>query len=131
MLLVMLLLNSCIETSDTFNSIKLTSSKGEKIYINTLNWGVNDDYQYTVVSKDSNKLKERKDTIEGIRGLDPFIYKFSNDTLTIVCRTEKTPKIVDEFNSIHIKNITVENKRYIEILTMANTGKEGYHQVPE
>lgn len=127
----MLLLNSCIETSDTFNSIKLTSSKGENIYINTLNWGVNDDYQYTIVSKDSNKLKERKDTIEGIRGLDPFIYKFSNDTLTIVCRTEKTPKIVDEFNSILIKNITAENKGYIDILTMAITGKGGYHQVPE
>jgi hypothetical protein len=80
MILTAFLLNSCIEIHDTFQSKKLVSSKGEKFYINTLNWGMTDDNQYTVISKDFNRLKERGDTIGGISGLTPFIYKFSNDT---------------------------------------------------
>jgi len=94
--LIVITLNSCVDVHDTFRSKRLVSSKGEKIYINTLNWGVTDDYQYTVISKDSNKLRERKDTIGGIKGLTPFVYKFSADTLTIFCPEGKQMVIKED-----------------------------------
>jgi len=50
------LLSACIDiTDDDFNSIKLTSSKGETIYINSLNYGVTGDHQRTAITKDKNK----------------------------------------------------------------------------
>jgi len=39
---------------DTFNSEVLISNKGEKIYINTLNWGLTDDHQLSAISSDVN-----------------------------------------------------------------------------
>lgn len=130
-ILMILLLNSCVETHDTFRSKKLVSSKGEEIYINTLNWGMTDDNQYTVVSEDRNRLKERKDTIGGISGLTPFIYKFSNDTLTIFFQSGKEMDIKKEFNTIELNYISLENRDYMELLNTAGMGEGGYHLVPD
>lgn len=124
-------LNSCIDTHDTFRSKELISSKGEKIYINTLNWGVTDDNQYTVVSVDRNRLKERKDTIDGVYGLTPFIYKFSNDTLAVFFQKEKKIDFRQEFNTVEVKYFPLENRDYIELLSSAKKGEGGYHLVPE
>jgi hypothetical protein len=129
-ILAVFLLNSCVEIHNTFQSKELVSSKGEKIYINTLNWGMTDDYQYTVVSKDSNRLKERKDTIGGIGGLTPFIYKFSSDTLTIFQNGKKID-IKKEFNTIKLNYIFLENKEYMELLNKAGMRESGYHLVPD
>ncbi|MBD1422577.1 hypothetical protein [Sphingobacterium chuzhouense] len=75
--------SSCVDPKDTFISRELISSKDEKLYINTLNWGMTGDKQYTVITKDPTRLRERKDIIGGVDGLSPFVYKFANDTLTI------------------------------------------------
>lgn len=128
---IILLLNSCVETHDTFSCKELVSSKGEKIYINTLNWGMTDDKQYTIVSGDKNRLEERKDTINGVRGLNPFIYKFSNDTLTVFFQKGKKIDFKQEFNTIELNYISLENKNYIELLSSAKMGKGGYHLAPE
>jgi hypothetical protein len=131
MILTAFLLNSCIEIHDTFQSKKLVSSKGEKFYINTLNWGMTDDNQYTVISKDFNRLKERGDTIGGISGLTPFVYKFSNDTLTLVFPKGTKIKINKEFDTIELNYLSVENGGYMELLSKAIQGEGGYHLVPE
>lgn len=130
-ILIAFLLNSCVETHDTFRSKKLVSSKGEEIYINTLNWGMTDDNQYTVVSKDSDRLKERKDTIGGISGLTPFIYKFSNDTLTIFLQNGNKMDIKQEFETIELNYISVENRDYMELLRRAGMGEGGYYLAPD
>jgi hypothetical protein len=57
----------------SFHSNVLISSKGEKIFVNSINWGVTGDYQLSVISKDSLRLKDRNDTIGTIKGIKPFI----------------------------------------------------------
>lgn len=130
-MMIVLLLNSCVDTNDTFRSKELVSSKGEKIYINTLSWGVTDDNQYTVVSGDENRLKEKKDTIGGVSGLTPFIYKFSNDTLAVFFQKGKKIDFNEGFNTIELKYISLENRDYMEMLSSAKMGEGGYHLVPE
>jgi len=129
--IMIFLLNSCVETHDTFRSKKLVSSKGEEIYINSLNWGMTDDNQYTVISKDGNRLKERNDTIGGIRGLTPFIYKFSNDTLTIFLQNGNKMDIKQRFETIVLNSIYVENRDYMELIRRAGKREEGYCLVPD
>lgn len=129
--ILVLSLNSCVDTHNTFRSKELVSSKGEKIYINTLNWGVTDDNQYTVVSVDRNRLKERKDTIDGVYGLIPFIYKFNNDTLAVFFQKEKKIDFRQGFNTVEVKYFPLENRDYIELLSSGKKGEGGYHLVPE
>lgn len=109
----------------------LVSGKGEKIYINTLNWGVTDDYQYTVVTKNSTLLKDRKDTISGIKGLDPFIYKFSGDSLTIFFQKGNRVAVKEEFKTIQLNYIPLGNKDYIKLLSDTRVIKNGCHLVSE
>ncbi|MUV04527.1 hypothetical protein GN157_12480 [Flavobacterium rakeshii] len=131
MVLSVVVLNSCVDVHDTFKSKMLVSGKGEKIYINTLNWGVTDDYQYTVVTKNSTLLKDRKDTISGIKGLDPFIYKFSGDTLTIFFQKENRVAVKEEFKTIQLNYIPLDNKDYIKLLSDTRVIKNGCDLVSE
>lgn len=129
--IIIISVSSCLDVRDTFRSKKLVSNRGEIIYINTLNWGVTDDYQYTVVSKDSNRLRERKDTIGGIGGLNPFIYKFNGDTLIIFCQEGKKMVIKENLKTIKLNYIFLENKDYIQLLSKSRLGVQGYYGVPE
>lgn len=131
MVLSVMVLNSCVDVHDTFKSKMLVSGKDEKIYINTLNWGVTDDYQYTVVTKNSTLLKDRKDTISGIKGLDPFIYKFSDDSLTIFFQKGNRVAVKEEFKTIQLNYIPLGNKDYIKLLSDTRVIKNGCHLVLE
>ncbi|WP_417357442.1 hypothetical protein [Flavobacterium sp.] len=131
MLLSAVVLNSCIDVHDTFKSKMLVSGKGEKIYINTLNWGMTNDYKYTVVTKNSTLLKDRKDTISGIKGLDPFIYKFSGDTLTIFFQKGNRVDVKEEFKTIQLNYIPLDNKNYMKLLSDTRVNKNGCHLVSE
>lgn len=128
---LLLLLSGCVETHDTFRSKELVSSKGEKIYINTLNWGMTDDNQYSIISKNSNRLKKRNDTIGVTSGLTPFIYKFSGDTLTIFFQHGRKIDIKEKFNTIELNYISLENRDYMELINKAGIGEGGYHLVPD
>lgn len=121
------LLSSCVEMHDTFQTKRLVSSKGEKIYINTLNWGMTDDYQYTIISKDSNRLKERKDTIGGISGLTPFIYRLKDDTLTVFLQDGNKMDIKEEFETIELNYVFLNNKDYIKLMSEAGIRNSEYH----
>lgn len=125
-----LLLASCIDVQDTFRSTELISAQGEKIYINTLNWGMTDDNQYTIISKDQNRLKNRKDTVGGIKGLVPFVYKFSHDTLYLFFPKGKMVDIEEKFHSVQLHYIPLENREYMNVLNKAGKGEEGYWLVP-
>lgn len=128
-----LFLTTCLGCADipkgTFNSHRLVSSKGEEIFINTINWGVTDDYQLSVISKDSLKLKERKNTIGSVEGLDPFIYYFENDTLTVLFYDKINYKISDSFNTITVLYQTVSSSEYLALQEKTDVNSN-YFSVP-
>jgi hypothetical protein len=119
------------DVKDTFNSEELISSKGERVYINTLNWGVTDDYQISAISNNKDKVRERSDTLNVVKGLEPFIYTFRNDTLTLYFDGEVNYKIKGDFETIHVNYIPLNKKAYKEIRTKAYNNEGGYYSVPK
>lgn len=115
--------------NDGFNSNKLISSKGEKIYVNSINWGVTGDYQLSVISKDSLRLKDRNDTIGTAQGINPFIYEFKNDTLTLYFFNKITYNLKDKLNTITIIYKVVNDSVY-NILNEKSYENIGYYSVP-
>lgn len=67
-IMFLLLLQACSTPllQDSFRSKRLISSKGEKIFVNSINWGVTGDYQLSLISKDSLRLNNRNDTIGSV-----------------------------------------------------------------
>lgn len=113
----------------TFHSNKLLSSKGEEIFINSINWGATDDYQLSIISKDSLRLKERKNTVGAIDGLEPFIYHFKNDTLTLFFYNNIDYKIAENFSTVTVLYQTVNSISYSELQEKTNLNS-GYFSVP-
>ncbi len=116
---------------DTFNSEILVSSKLEKVYINTLNWGLTDDNQLSAISSNVNKLRRRSDTVGTLKGLEPFIYTFKGDTLSLYFDGKITYQVKDNFRTIPIKHIVLNKKEYEALRTKAYNNEEGYHSVPK
>lgn len=127
---MILLFNNCSGVNDTFRSKMLVSSKGEKLYINTLNWGVSNDNQYTIITKDAGRLKDKTDTVNAINGLSPFVYRFRGDTLFVFYLEWKEIDIKEKFKSIRIDYNPLENREYMNIINKAGKGEEGYQLVP-
>ncbi|WP_129716152.1 hypothetical protein [Pedobacter sp. SYP-B3415] len=115
---------------DTFNTVELTSSKGEKIYINSLNWGVTDDYQMTAISKDKKKARHRSDSINVIKGLDPFFYRFRNDTLNLYFDDQINYRIKEKFKTAHIRYIALSRQAYTVVQHKAYQNLDGYCAIP-
>ena len=83
--------------NETFNTTEVRSNKiDEVLYINTLNWGLTNDSQITLIS--SSNLKPVIRTKESdeyflFKGLEPFLYRQSNDSLFLYSQTPiQTPK---------------------------------------
>ncbi|MGJ1261736.1 hypothetical protein [Sphingobacterium spiritivorum] len=125
-----ILIVGCDKYGDTFRSKELVSSKGEKLYINTLNWGINDDNQYTIITKDADRLKDRTDTVDAINGLLPFVYRFSGDTLSVFYLKWRDISIKEKFKSIKINYNPLENRDYMNLINKAGKGQERYQLVP-
>jgi hypothetical protein len=124
-------LNACSTsiTDDSFNSKQLVSSKGEKIYINSINRGVTGDCQLSIISKNPHSLKEIDDTVGVVEGLDPFIYSFNNDTLTLFFYDSVHYKIKEKFKTIMVNYIVVSDSTYLLISEKA-LYNFGYFSVP-
>lgn len=129
-LLVILLYTSCVVNKDDFRSLSLVSSKGEKLYINTLNWGVSGDSQLTSITHDPNTLLEGRDTTNTVSGLQPFMYNFSNDTLSICYNGEVDYRTTDDFKSITILYFSLDNPRYMEAIRGSMVKGKIFRQVP-
>ncbi|MCE7044603.1 hypothetical protein [Dyadobacter sp. CY312] len=113
----------------TFTSKKLVSSKGESLFINSINWGVTDDKQLSSISKNEKKLRERADSAVAVKGLDPFIYSFRNDSLNLFFDGEVSYVVPDSFSSITITYHTLSKSEMANLLHMAMKN-DGYHMVP-
>ncbi len=130
MLLVIVFNYCCMPViKDSFNSIKLTSSKDETIYINSINWGVSDDYQRTIITKDKNALKDRDYNIRYIDRLEPFIYSYNNDTLKLYFDEEINYRPEEKFSTIIIECIALDSRKYDKLRIRAFEN-DGYHCVP-
>lgn len=119
---------SCKLDDDHFNSKCLTSSNGEHIYINTYVYGITGDHQRTIISKNKDRLREKSDTVGSIMGIDPFIYSFQNDTLTLIFNNIITYSIADTFESIYVIYKKIPNPQYMEYMQKAINSKD-YHRV--
>lgn len=127
---ILLMLLSCSSAvKDTFNSVELISSKGEKIYVNSLNWGVTDDNQITAISGNKEKVKDRADTLYVTKGLEPFIYNFKTDTLKLFFNKEINYKCNEIFRTISVSYIVLGTKEYNDIRQKAYKN-ELYRTVP-
>lgn len=132
LLIISVLFVSCSPVfEDDFESIELISSKGEKLYINTISWGVTGDYQATVISHEKNKLKKRaKDSSEVTFRYSPFIYSFNNDSLNLYFNEEITYKVKEHFNTITISYIALDRITF-EKLTDRARRNDNYYLVPK
>jgi hypothetical protein len=129
-ILSLALFGSCNSNLEgTLNHEELTSSKGEKIYINSLNWGVTDDSQITSITNQSEDIKST-DTIESIKGLEPFIYKFEKDILKLYFKDSISYTVKKKFNHIRIEYQKLNAKKYNEIYKRAIENDE-FHLVPK
>ena len=85
-------------SAPTYNRVELVSGNNNKLYIKSKNWGVTGDHQLTVISIEDEREFEIDSTRQIIfNGLEPFLYKVSNDTLFLTLRQKS--KIPDGFNS--------------------------------
>ena len=84
--------------SGTYNWIELNSADNQKLYIKSHNWGVTGDHQLTVIETDDKREFEADSSKQIVlKGLEPFLYRVSNDTLFLVLRKKST--IPNGFNS--------------------------------
>jgi len=113
----------------SFTSKKLISSKGEALYINSINWGVTDDSQLSSISKNQKKLREISDSSGAIEGLDPFIYSFKDDSLNLFFNGEVSYAVPDSFRSIKITYHALSREQWEKLVHMALENNR-YHTVP-
>lgn len=76
----------------TYRQVELVPPDGNsKLYIKIENWGVTGSSQLTLITTEKNNGEFQPDSTSQIifKGLEPFWYKQSNDTL-ILCVREKT-----------------------------------------
>lgn len=128
--------------SQQLNQSEIISSKGERIYISTINLGVTGDKQFTIIT--NKKIIDAKDfdKASSLKGLDPFIYSFSNDTLNLYFRNSVRYKVPFNTESIKVDYFELNNSDYIELYKKTFENKlyhsvpnhnnsEGYHKMPK
>ncbi len=129
--LTLFMLQGCLpDMNDTFNRITLVSSKQERIYINTLNWGMTDDHQLSAISGDKDKLRERSDGVGVVKGLEPFFYTFKNDTLNLYFKDNVNYRIAEKFKTIHVNYVLLGTQSYYDYYQKAIHNSDGYKTVP-
>ena len=101
LLLCWLIIASCVDDNAVISSNTIKGSK-DSLYIITKNWGVTGDNQLTIISPTNDKssdLSSDSTTRYVFRGLDPFVYRFKNDTLLLLVRNGYTASSPTMFSS--------------------------------
>ena len=81
-----------------YKRVEFVSVDNDKLFIKSKNWGVTGDHQLTIISTEEEREFEIDSTRQIIfNGLEPFLYKVSNDTLFLMLRQKS--RIPDGFNS--------------------------------
>jgi hypothetical protein len=95
-LLIFQILGCGINSNETFTTTEIKSNQfNEVLFIKTQNWGLTGDNQITIISPTNDIDFDKKETEDYyiFNGLEPFLYRQSNDSLILYLRTKvKTPK---------------------------------------
>ncbi len=71
--------------SPTHQKVELVSPENEKLYIKSENLGITGDHQLTIITTQDSENFEVDSTRQIIfKGLEPFLYRSSNDTLFLI-----------------------------------------------
>lgn len=121
------LLAGCMDLNNSYySSIKLISNSGEVLYINSVNWGVTGDSQITSISTKKKKLDPAIDTLNIVKGLEPFLFSFENDSLKLYFNGTIDYYVDEELETIKIVYYKLTNPQYMGLIR-----KNGYRSVPE
>lgn len=84
----------------------------------------------SVVTKDPDRLMERSDTLDVVYGLDPFFYRFENDTLSLFFAHSIDYTVKEKFETIVLTStvVTADELYAIQVRSEVN---DGYHSVPK
>lgn len=124
-IVIVILLAGCgtgLEMKGQLFNDELISSKGEKIYVSAMVWGVTADHQRSSITANRYKLTDGKDTANTIEGLEPFQYSFSNDTLILAFRKSIDYAVTEKFKTIKV---------VYRLLPDVRTSPEDIHGVPK
>jgi hypothetical protein len=83
----------------------------------------------TIISNDKGRLKKRSDTIGTLKGLDPFIYYFKNDSLKLYYKDEITYRINSKFKTIRVFYFVLDSEKYYA-LKQNSYENINFHSVP-
>jgi hypothetical protein len=123
------LLASCSTDYGDYRCAKLVSSKKEILYVKTYNWGINGDSQISTLASDDTPIGfEDKGKSTVVSGLEPFIYRFAQDTLTLYSRSP-LPAFPLHCSSITVRYEVVDNPRYMDLHLLLR--RKPYYSVPE
>ncbi len=104
-----------------FQTITLTSKSGKTIYLKKNIWGMTFDHQVSVISNsDKNEWKPDSTKEYIFKGLEPFFYKFSNDSLFVFTRVNAQIPPNAHFNVPIIQKEMGSN--FIDLFDLVNKG---------
>lgn len=105
-----------------FQTTTLKLKSGEVIYLKKKNWGLTFDHQVSVISNsDKNEWKPDSTKEYVFKGLEPFFYKFSNDSLILFTRLNA--EVPPNFNSkIQIVQKQLPNSQIMDLYDLVNKG---------
>lgn len=129
----LVLLTSCGKDGDgangDYHGVALVSSKGDTVFVKSYNWGLTGDSQISTVADNDRPIGWDDQSQPGIvKGLDPFQYHFTHDTLTLYAHSP-LPAFAIRCSSIVVQYQLVDNSRYMPFYEpLVNST---YHRVPE
>lgn len=114
---LLLLLSSCSPNlgDGEYRCATLVSSSQERFYVKTYSWGLTGDRQLSTLSRENTPLGfEDQGNPMVVEGLEPFLYRFANDTLTLYSRSA-LPSFPLHGSSIIVRYELVDNARYMDL----------------
>ncbi|MBG8556141.1 hypothetical protein [Hymenobacter guriensis] len=127
----LLLTASCSEgdgANGVYQGVPLVSSAGDTLYIKAYNWGLTGDHQISTISDTNVPIGwDDQQRPEMVKGLDPFLYRFAHDTLTVYTRAP-LPAFAIHCPSIVVQYQLVKNHQYMGLYEQLS--KQTYYRVP-
>jgi len=98
-----------------FRQTRLVSSKGDTLYVKAYTWGVTGDQQLsTIADSDAPIGWDDQQRADIVAGLEPFLYRFALDTLTLYARAP-LPRFAIRAPSVVVQYRQVDNPQFMTL----------------
>jgi hypothetical protein len=91
------------------------SSQGDTLYVKAYNWGLTGDKQLSTIADTDEPIgwtdQRRADIVVG---LDPFLYRFAQDTLTLYARSP-LPRFAIRAPSVVVQYRVLDNRKFMTL----------------